>query len=209
MKHAVIVAHPNPESLTCSVGAAYVKSVKALGHEVVVRDLYCIGFDPCLKAAEIPVASGCQFAADVVAEREGLADIDVFAFVYPFWFNAPPAILKGYVDRVFSMGFGYEPGMGGTESLLDGKKLISFTTSGAPDQWVRDTGALETLMALFDRHLGAMCGLQVVDHVHSGGIVSNLTSEAADEVLKGVRRAVSAHFGDLARREPSSLRTGT
>ena len=208
MKHAVIVAHPNPKSLTCSVGAAYVTSVKALGQDVVVRDLYLMGFDPCLKACEIPAASGFQFAADVVAERKRLVDVDVFAFVYPFWFNAPPAILKGYVDRVFSMGFGYEPGIGGTDSLLDGKKLISFTTSGAPDQWVRETGALQTLMTLFDRHLGAMCGLQVVDHVHAGGIVSNITSEAADDVLQSVRRAVSAHFGDLARREPSALRTG-
>lgn len=207
MKHAVIVAHPNPKSLTCSLGAAYAQSVMALGHEVLVRDLYLMGFDPCLKAAEIPTAPGFRFAADVVSERRQLADVDVFAFVYPFWFNAPPAILKGYVDRVFSMGFGYEPGMGGTESLLDGKKLISFSTSGAPDHWVRETGALQTLMTAFDRHVAAMCGLQLVDHVHAGGIVSDLTPEAAEDVLEGARRAVRAHFGDLARRAPA-LRTG-
>ncbi len=209
MKHAIIIAHPNPRSLTHAVGNAYRQSVEALGQQAIVRDLYAMRFDPCLKASEIPSPSGFRFEADVVAERKVLADVDVFAFVYPFWFNAPPAILKGYADRVFSMGFGYEPGMGGTESLLDGKKLISFTTSGAPDQWVRDTGALQTLMTLFDRHLGAMCGLQVVDHVHTGGIVSNITEEAVDDVLAGVRRAVSAHFGELARRDATPLRTAT
>jgi hypothetical protein len=54
-----------------------------------------------------------------------------------------------------------------------------------------------------------MCGLQVVDHVHAGGIVSDITEEAVADVLQGVRRAVSAHFGNLARRDAPSLRTAT
>ena len=208
MKHAIVIAHPNPRSLTHAVGETYRQSIEALGDQALVRDLYAMGFDPRLKACEIPKPTGFHFEADVIAERAALVDVDVFAFVYPFWFNAPPAILKGYADRVFSMGFGYEPGTGGTESLLDGKKLISFTTSGAPEQWVRETGALQALTTLFDRHLGAMCGLQVVDHVHAGGIVSNITEEAVEDVLQGVRRAVDVHFGQLARRD-ASLRTAT
>ena len=56
----------------------------------------------------------------MIAERGVLAEADVFAFVYPLWFNAQPAILKGYVDRVFSLGFGFAPGAGGTEPLLAG-----------------------------------------------------------------------------------------
>jgi NAD(P)H dehydrogenase (quinone) len=210
MKHAILVAHPNADSLTCTVAKTYADSVRALGQQVVVRDLYRMGFDPCLKAREIPKPSGFQFGADVVAERELLTDVDVFAFVYPLWFNAPPAMLKGYVDRVFSIGFGYEPTMGGgTEPLLEGRRLISFTTSGAPEDWVRDTGALQALMALFDRHLSAMCGLQVIDHVHAGGIVSDMNEVALENVLDGVRRAVRAHFGELARRDPSAFRSAT
>lgn len=209
MKHAVIIAHPNPDSLTCSVAQAYVRDVEALGQQTVTRDLYRIGFDPCLKASEIPKPSGYQFGADVVAERKALADADVFAFFYPLWFNAPPAILKGYVDRVMSMGFGYEPGMGGTETLLDGKRMISFTTSGAPDHWMTETGALQALLALFDRHVSRMCGLQMVDHVHVGGIVSGITAEAYEDIVKGVRRAVAAQFGGLARRQGEGLRSDT
>jgi len=209
MKHAVIIAHPNPKSLAGLVGKTYADAVGDLGQTVIVRDLYAIGFDPCLKASEIPKPSGYAFGADVLAEREQLADVDVFAFVYPFWFNAPPAMLKGYVDRVFSMGFGYAPGLGGTESLLDGKALISFTSSGAPEVWVRETGALQALMALFDRHLAAMCGLRVLDHVHVGGIVPDITSEAVEGVLQGVRDAVKTQFGDLAPAGAPGLRTGT
>lgn len=209
MKHAIIVAHPNLRSLACAVAETYAKSVEKLGHEAVLRDLYRLDFDPCLKAEEIPGPAGYQFGADVVAERRLIADADVFVLVYPFWFNAPPAILKGYIDRVFSMGFGYEPGLGGTEPLLDGRKLISFSSSGAPDDWVRDTGAMSALIALFDRHLSAVCGLNMIDHVHSGGIVSDITEEAVQEILDRVRRAVDVHFGGLARRDGSPLRTAT
>ena len=106
MRHAVIVAHPRRRSVTCAIAQAYAEAARALGHEVVERDLYRLGFDPCLKAEEIPDAEPPRFGEDVRREREALKDADVFAFVYPLWFNAPPAILKGYVDRVFSMGFG-------------------------------------------------------------------------------------------------------
>jgi NAD(P)H dehydrogenase (quinone) len=132
-------------------------------------------------------------------EREQLAGVDVFAFVYPLWFNAPPAMLKGYVDRVFSMGFGFEPdARGGTTSLLDGKRLISFTTSGAPDHWVRETGAVATLTNAFDRHVAAVCGMSVVDHVNFGGVVPGITKEAVAEMLSQVRTTVRAAFDPAA-----------
>ncbi len=194
MKHAIIVAHPNPKSLTCEIARAYAKTVAELGQTCVVRDLYQIGFDPCLKAAEIPGPAGYHCAPDAQRERDEIGQADVFAFVYPFWFNAPPAILKGYVDRVFSMGFGYEPGPGGNQSMLDGKRLISFTTSGAPDEWVKQTGALDTLAKGFDRHLAAVCGLIVADHVHIGGVTPGITAEAVRDILKTVRTAARNAF---------------
>jgi NAD(P)H dehydrogenase (quinone) len=195
MKHAVIIAHPKAASLTCAAAAAYAEAARGLGHEVIVRDLYRMGFDPCLKAGEVPTDEGARFEPDVLAERATLSDVDVFCFVYPLWFNAPPAILKGYLDRVFSMGFGFGPALGGTEPLLDGKRLISFSFSGAPEQWVRDTGAFQALTTLFDRHVAAVCGLQILDHVHTGGVVPDMTGEAVEDVLARVRTAVQASFG--------------
>lgn len=194
MKHAVVVAHPNPQSLTCAIGRTYAEALRELGHETIERDLYGIGFDPCLKASEVPGPTGARFGDDIVAERKALADCEVFAFVYPLWFNAPPAILKGYVDRVFSMGFGYEPTPHGADPLLIGRKLISFTTSGAPEAWVRDTGAMNALRALFDAHLAAVCGLTIADHVHTGGIVPGISPEAVEQVLEHVRDAARQHF---------------
>lgn len=192
MKHAIIVAHPSRDSLTCAVAQTYADAVAGLGHQAITRDLYRLGFDPRLKISEIPGPRRPDFGADVLTERAVLADADVFVFVYPLWFNAPPAILKGYVDRVFSMGFGYEPIPGGTASLLDGKKLISFSSSGAPDAWIQGTGALTALMTLFDSHLAAVCGLTVVDHHHTGGVAPGITSEAVEEIMAAVRSATLA-----------------
>ncbi|KRB52682.1 MAG: NAD(P)H-dependent oxidoreductase [Pseudomonadota bacterium] len=197
MRHAVILAHPKPASFCASIAKTCVENLTSLGDQVLLRNLYELGFDPCLKAGELPNDLGFAPEPDVVAERALLADIDSFIFVYPFWFNAPPAILKGYVDRVFGMGFGYGPAFGGTEPLLVGKRLTSFSTSGAPEHWVNSTGALKALMAVFDLHLAGVCGLSVQGHRHFGSILSNLTEEAGADMLSQVEATLTHAFANM------------
>lgn len=197
MKHVVILAHPKPTSVCAAIARTCVEHLRATNHTAVLRDLYALDFDPRLKAEELPSPSGVHPAADVVAERRLLGECDNFIFVYPFWFNAPPAILKGYVDRVLSMSFGYAPGPSGTESLLDDKTLLSFSTSGAPKDWVNTTGALQALMTVFDLHLSGVCGLRVLDHGHFGSIVSNITAESVADVLEQVRTRLDDLFGPV------------
>lgn len=194
MSHAVILAHPNRGSFNAAVAGAYIESLKALGHEVILRDLYALDFDPCLKASEIPGPGAFAPRPDVVTERALLAKVEVFVFVYPFWFNAPPAILKGYVDRVFGMGFGYQPDVGGTRPGLMGRRLLSFSSSGAPDAWVRQTEALANLQTVFDHHLAAVCGMSVLDHIHFGAIVADITAEAVATCLDQVRVTARQQF---------------
>lgn len=199
MKHVVILAHPNPDSVSNQIAQAYGEAVADLGQEVLIRDLYRQGFDPCLTVEETVTLKSYAAPPDVARERGLLAGTDVFAFVYPLWFNAPPAMLKGYVDRVFSTGFGFESdGRGGTSSLLDGKRLISFSTSGAPDSWVSETGAVDTLTNAFDRHLAAVCGMSVVDHVNFGGVVPGITKEAVADMLATVQATVRRTFDPAA-----------
>jgi NAD(P)H dehydrogenase (quinone) len=195
MKHAVIFAHPNPEGFTSTMARAYVEAADQHGHEAIVRDLYGMGFDPCLKLEEIPNDHLLQPGPEVIAERGVLRNVDVFVFIYPFWFNAAPAILKGYVDRVFCMGFGFAHGPGGMEPLLEDRKLISFTSSGAPLHWVRDTGAWRTVRKLFDEHLSEVCGLTVIDHVHFGEITTGIHRDAVLSCAEEVRVAFADHFG--------------
>ena len=195
MKQAVIFAHPAQQSFTASVAEAYVKACRALGHEVICRDLYKIGFDPCLKADEIPTSGSFQLAADVVAERSLLKSCDVFAFVYPLWLNTPPAILKGYLERVFGFGFAYGGGGHSYNPLLKGRKLISFSSSGAPAAWVKQTGALSAIRTLFDSYFAELCGMTSLQHVHFGSITPGASEFYIRANLEEVAKTVNLHFG--------------
>jgi NAD(P)H dehydrogenase (quinone) len=194
MRHAVILAHPRRSSFCGAVARTCARTLKDLGHSVVTRDLYGIGFDPCLRAEELPTTRGHAPRPDVVAERTKLARTDSFIFVYPFWFNAPPAILKGYVDRVFSLGFGFSPAVGGTAGLLTGRSLMSISTSGAPEEWVENTGALAALEQVFDRHVAAVTGLNPRGHLHLGGVVPGLDRAVGQTLLAQVDEALRARF---------------
>lgn len=195
MKHAVIVGHPDEDSFTLSVARRYCDAAKAQGYQPLLRDLYRMGFDPCLKSGEIPRPGGFAAGADVQAERALLADVDVFVFVYPFWFYDRPAIVKGYLDRVFGMGFGYGPiARGGNQPLLTGRRMLSFTSSGAPTEWLQEEGTWAPIRTLLDSHLARVCGLSVLDHVHFGGVTASLSEAAADGYLASVDDAVVRLF---------------
>jgi NAD(P)H dehydrogenase (quinone) len=190
MKHAVIAAHPKLASFTMSVAKTYCEAVGQAGHDVLLRDLYRMNFAPCLEAGEVPGTAGFAPGVDVVSERELLADVDVFAFVYPLWMNAQPAMMKGYIDRVFGMGFAYGPGRDGNGPLLKGRKMFSFTSSGAPTDWVVKTGAWGAVQKLFDEHFAEVCGLELLDHVHFGGVTPGIRPDAVETHLARVREAI-------------------
>ena len=195
MQHAVIFAHPAPESFTASVAAAYGKAAKGLGHTVLMRDLYRMGFDPRLKVQELPRDERFQPGADIVAERAMIGDCDVFAFVYPLWLNSPPAIIKGYMERVFGFGFAYGGGGHSSNPLLQGRRLISFSSSGAPDDWVRQTSAYDAIRCLYDTYIAELCGMTALEHLHFGGVRSGASEYYIRARLEDVTAAVTRHFG--------------
>ncbi|MBL6936991.1 MAG: NAD(P)H-dependent oxidoreductase [Alphaproteobacteria bacterium] len=194
MKHAVIVAHPSVQSFTSSMASSYRETGLAAGHDVIYRDLYRINFDPCLLESELPWSKSPALRDDVIAEREVLKDADVFALFYPLWLNAPPAILKGYLERVFGMGFAYQRKGSGNAPMLKGKRLISFTNSGAPTEWVIQSGAWQAMRTLFDGHLAAVCGLEVVDHIHFGSVVPGIRADSVHADMAKVAKTFEKHF---------------
>ena len=198
VKHAVIVAHPNADSFNLTMARTYKAAAERAGHRVELRDLYRIGFDPRLGDGEIPRPAGFKPADDVEAERATIGGADVFVFVYPLWFNSPPAMMKGYIERVFGMGFGYGPGGGGMEPLLRGKRMVSLSSSGAPKDWVVSGGAWDALRKLFDEHFSTVCGLSVVDHLHFGEIAPGVTPDAVRNCQDKVTALVERHFGPSA-----------
>ena len=191
LKHAIIACHPSEASFTLAIADRYAEAVRAHGHETIVRDLYRLGFDPVLKLEE---REG-EPAPDVLAEWDALGEIDVFVLVYPIWFGAPPAMLVGYIDRVF--GAGRTRGAarrGARSSVLEGKNLVSLTLSGGMRAWLDEKGVLGSLRNLFDRYLGEVFGLPETHHYHFDGVQPDLperdyrfhlekVDEAAAEVL--------------------------
>lgn len=205
MRHAVILAHPDPNSFNAAVARSYAVAVEAMSQSAVVRDLYGLNFDPRLHAEELPWSKHFAPGADVVAERAVLDAADVIVFVYPLWFNAPPAMLKGYAERVFGMSFGYAPAEPGTRPLLKGKSLVSISTSGAPGGWVGRTGVVEQLRAAFDDHVAAVCGLTVLEHLHLGGVTPGIREDAAQGMLGQVRAMARKRFAPDGGARPTSI----
>lgn len=181
MKQVLIVAHPRVHSFTMAMAEAYDAAARGEGAEVDLRDLYRMDFDPLLHPGEMPDHDGFAPRADVVSERSAIGDADVFVFFYPLWFNAPPAMLKGYVERVFGMGFGYSSfGRDGNRPLLGGRKLASFTSSGAPQHWVERSGAWDAMRKHFDDHFAAVTGLEVIGHYNIGGVHGELREDVVE-----------------------------
>lgn len=194
MKHAIVASHPRAKSFTMAVANAFCEAVRARGQEAELRDLYRMNFAPTLDADELPKPGGFSPGPDVVQERRLLARVDVFVFIYPFWMNAQPAMMKGYIDRVFGLGFAYGSVGAGNVPLLKGRKMISFTSSGAPTEWVVETGAWDAARSLFDRHFADVCGLELLGHVHFGGIVPGIRGDVVARHLDCVRETVARYF---------------
>lgn len=72
--------------------------------------------------------------------------------------------------------------------------MLSFTSSGAPIDWVKKTGAWDAVRNLFDEHFAAVCGFKIVDHVHFGSIVPGIRQDVVERHCQTVRDTVSAHF---------------
>jgi len=197
MKHAVIIAHPRAASFTVAVADAYARACAELGFQTIRRDLYRIGFDPCLKAEEFPGPAPFRPQPDVAAEREQLRDCDVFAFFYPLWLNTPPAMLKGYLERVFGFGFAYGSDGHSYNPLLQGRAFISFSSSGAPKGWLKQIGALDALCVVFDDYFANLCGMKSIDHVHVGAVTPGASPYFVAARLEDVRKAVIQHFGRI------------
>jgi NAD(P)H dehydrogenase (quinone) len=110
----LVVAHPNSRSFTHALGQAFAEGAAASGRETDLIDLYAGRFDPCLSEAELagtrdPVIQGFQ---DRLRRADGLA------LAFPVWWGSPPAILTGWLQRVFSYGFAFTMEKGAPRGLL-------------------------------------------------------------------------------------------
>ena len=193
-KHIVVLAHPDPHSFNAGVAHAYCDAVAEHNQTAVLRDLYALGFDPVLRADERPGRPEFRLSDDVAAELEIIGDVAVLVFVYPIWFGGTPAILKGYVDRVLGSGLhpqALQQGQG--TGLLNGARLLSFSSSVAREPWLAEVGQEMSLRTMFDHYLEHAFAMRASQHVHFGGLVEKLPQRFAEEHLYQVREAARRH----------------
>lgn len=154
MKILLVFAHPETRSLNAALRDVAVQELEAQGHEVRVTDLYAEGWKSVVDRADFPIlesearlkpatASKKSFEADaltedVKAEIANLMWADALILQFPLWWFAMPAILKGWVDRVFAYGFAYGVGEHSDkrwgdrygEGTLVGKRAMLIVTAG-------------------------------------------------------------------------------
>jgi len=207
LKHAVILCHPEERSFNRAIADAYCSAVKNLGHAFVLRDLYRMDFDPVLKSQEKATGSAFTPRADVEAELTVLRGCDIFVLVYPIWFGTPPAMMKGYVERV--LGSGITPHSVKERArtpLLGGKRLLSFTTSAMSEPWLNEQGQWMSLRYIFDHYLAHAFGMLQDEHVHFSNVTAGMEPRWAEqhlyEVEQQARRTCATALAD--RREAAA-----
>ncbi|RAT94579.1 NAD(P)H oxidoreductase [Brevibacillus sp. Leaf182] len=109
MKVLTVVTHPRTNSLTFAVAERFVQGLKDAGHEVEVLDLHRSGFHPVLWEEDEPDWNNGdkKYSEEVEIEMERMKKHDALAFIFPIWWFSMPAMLKGYIDRVWNNGFAY------------------------------------------------------------------------------------------------------
>lgn len=164
MNWLIILSHPNPQSFNSAIADAVGEALREAGRDFVVRDLYRLKFNPALSAEDLALMNSGRCAEDVRVEREHVKSANTLVFISPVICNNIPAMLKGYFDRVISLGFGWGIENHRPAPLLTGKKAVIFNTSYSTDELCREFGLYESLTNALDVSLRRFCGIETLEH---------------------------------------------
>ncbi|MGA4840476.1 NAD(P)H-dependent oxidoreductase [Streptomyces sp. G45] len=157
-KILIVSAHPDPRSLNASLTTFAADHLRAAGHEVRVSDLYAMKWKATVDADDFPdhpadrrlhvmaaseeATLAGRLSADVAAEQEKVLWSDALILQFPLWWFSVPAILKGWIDRVFTAGFAYGPTVAPpySEGPLAGRRALVSVTYGARETAFSDRG---------------------------------------------------------------------
>lgn len=202
MKILIVYAHPEPQSMNRAMLDTAIATFIEAGHEVQVSDLYAMSFnavsgrnnfnsthDPVFfkqQLEELYATEVNGFAEDLETEQQKVEWCDLMIWQFPLWWFSVPAILKGWVDRVFAMGRFYGQGHIYETGVFTGKKaLLSLTTGGAEDNYNRGgfNGDLSGILRPIQRGILEFTGFSVLrPHVVYGP--ARQSAEEREEGLK-------------------------
>ena len=151
----IVHAHPEPDSFNGALTRHAVEALKDAGHDVVVSDLYADSFNPLAcrhdflssangerfhyQSEQAHAASEAGFAPELAREQTRLLQAELLILQFPLWWGAPPAIMKGWFDRVLAYGVAYVDGARFGSGFFKGRRaLISVTTGGTAARFGSD-----------------------------------------------------------------------
>ncbi|ASM75125.1 MULTISPECIES: NAD(P)H-dependent oxidoreductase [Roseobacteraceae] len=151
----IVVAHPEPKSFNHAMADAAAQSLKQVGHSVTISDLCGEGFRADIGRHDMTTVSDSErfhiqaeqteatrqnaFASEIAREQARVAEADNIILQFPLWWGGPPAILKGWIDRVLAYGFGYVDGRRFDSGVFQGRRaMLSVTTGGTPARFAQD-----------------------------------------------------------------------
>jgi NAD(P)H dehydrogenase (quinone) len=204
MRVLIVYAHPEPMSFNGTMKDLAVETLSAAGHSVTVSDLYAQGFNPVAGAGDFRgradpdrldlgmeqahAARSGGFAPELQAEIDKLLAADFLLLQFPFWWYSVPAILKGWIDRVFAYGAAYDFGRTWDRGVFTGRRaMLSFTTSAPPTSSLPDGRNGDLERTLWPLHAGvlALCGYDVL---------KPFVAHAVRWVDQGRREAILAEY---------------
>ncbi len=199
MRISIILAHPDPKSFNAAIAGAAVDAAGANGHQVFFHDLYRENFDPLLIKEEIP--KGAHLPADLQNHCDEIAEADGIIIVHPNWWGQPPAILKGWVDRVIRPGLAYEfqegdLGEGVPRGLLKAQAAIVYNTSNTASQRERDVFG-DPLETIWKNCIFGLCGINVF-HRRMFNILVTSAPDERQSWLAFVKQDIGRIFGGKA-----------
>lgn len=181
MNVLIVHAHPERRSFNGALTDTAVATLAAAGHQVVVSDLYAMGWNPVAGAHDFTsraepttldigteqghAARHGGFAPDVQAEIDRLMACDLLILQFPLWWYSVPAMLKGWIDRVFAYGVAYDFGRTWNRGVFTGRRaMLSFTTSSPPSSTGPDGRNGDLERTLWPLHAGvlALTGFSVL-----------------------------------------------
>ncbi|MCX8076283.1 MAG: NAD(P)H-dependent oxidoreductase [Aquificaceae bacterium] len=181
---SVIYAHPNPKSFNHALKEAVIEVLESKGKNYQLRDLYAMGFNPVLSSSDLETFLSGSVPEDVKREQEIIKASELIIFIYPIWWTGMPAILKGYIDRVFSYGFAYEEKDGELVGLLSDKTVVIINTLGASALDYGPSGMEDCLRKTTETGVFRFCGMHVIEHIFLYAVPYVSDQERKDMIAK-------------------------
>ena len=181
MNILIVHAHPEPQSFTTALKNHAVQALTDFGHHVEVSDLYAMNFNPVASSADFVTRGNPDYlnyaleqrqaskdqslAPDIQIEIEKVQKADVVILNFPMYWTSMPAILKGWIDRVFVSGIFYGGKRFYDQGGMVGKKAMLSFTLGARDHMFGENaihGSIENLLLPIQRGALAYVGFEVL-----------------------------------------------